>query len=537
MKFYTRISKTYRKDQWPTLLSVILTQNLACAKKLGLVDVSVECLLELLALSTSSQESIGLVTELHDLMTSDVAGMRRRSGLIKSPSLGVDLAFEESGVNSSSLTRNVGGVCVGVSMDEVVPIIKCGVQFERGDSVLGGDEKPVLYQVSLSCMNRFMVGARASVMRPCSVLVKFSDPGFNQCFTLGAGGDDGASIVLFESGDAVDGNTHVAFDNIYAVESCVFQGKVKGTQPMDLAIVSVSIVSESVKSGGNSFSMDFNIAERRESKRLRRVWYYREGGRVVRRFMEGVGELSMLKVKRRMPNVYVTLEHEGPAYIDEIYPVVVCVGNEEGEGVRAFLDVEVRSEGIEGEGLLFCVVILDLSTLVFGDLRNGTGDASKIVGLDLGVVEPGSTSRRTIYLKSKSFSGDRTLEYTVRFMYVSEDVKEDEWFKRSKEVIVPFTTAFSVESVVTPQNCCPFGEEEGDSTGLLSMGADFFAAPGREISIYTELVVVSTVKCIGPWDIEICGSVFVEFPKDAEVVAVVAPEQPSSIGSTVGLIM
>jgi hypothetical protein len=47
------------------------------------------------------------------------------------------------------------------------------------------------------------------------------------------------------------------------------------------------------------------------------------------------------------------------------------------------------------------VVILDLSTLVFGDLRrdDGTGDASKIGGLDLGVVEPGSASRRTIYLK------------------------------------------------------------------------------------------------------------------------------------------
>jgi hypothetical protein len=290
MKFYTRISKTYRKDKWPTLLSAILTQNLACAKKLGLVDVSIECLLELLSLSSSGRESIGIVTELHALMASDVAGMRRRSGMVKSQSLGVETGgpLSES-FSTPDLSKGRRVVCVGVSMDDITPLVRCTVQFSTGNTVIGENEAPVMYQVSLSCMNRYMIEARASVMKPCKIVVKFSDPEFNHCFKLGSGGDIGP-LVLFDNDDAV-----VAFDNIYAVDTCVFQGVIKGTRPLDLTILSVSIVSESVKHGGNSFSMDFNIAERRESSPQRRVWFYRNEGRVMRRFFDGTGELSILR--------------------------------------------------------------------------------------------------------------------------------------------------------------------------------------------------------------------------------------------------
>jgi hypothetical protein len=58
--------------------------------------------------------------------------------------------------------------------------------------------------------------------------------------------------------------------------------------------------------------------------------------------------------QRRRANVYVTLEHEGLAYIDEIYPVVVCVGNEEGEGVRVFWMLRFGVRGLKGRFVVLC---------------------------------------------------------------------------------------------------------------------------------------------------------------------------------------
>jgi hypothetical protein len=157
---------------------------------------------------------------------------------------------------------------------------------------------------------------------------------------------------------------------------------------------------------------------------------------------------------------------------------------------------------------------------------------SSIVGLDLGVIEPGSTSRRKVFLCSKSFPGDRTLEYSVRFKFISSSVPEEEYFKKAEEIILPFSTAFSIESWIQPQNGDPFGDvnKEQESTGLLSLTSDFFSAPMQEISIHHELVIVSTIKCLGPWDIVINESRFVNYPEGAQVVAVLPPDQPSSIG-------
>jgi hypothetical protein len=59
----------------------------------------------------------------------------------------------------------------------------------------------------------------------------------------------------------------------------------------------------------------------------------------------------MPRIANRVPNVFVKLEHESPAYMDEVYPITICVSNDEAEPVQALLDMDVKSEGIEGEGM------------------------------------------------------------------------------------------------------------------------------------------------------------------------------------------
>lgn len=48
-RFFERIGKTYRKENWHTVLTSILRWSLRCAKELGAWDHVVEYLIELMA--------------------------------------------------------------------------------------------------------------------------------------------------------------------------------------------------------------------------------------------------------------------------------------------------------------------------------------------------------------------------------------------------------------------------------------------------------------------------------------------------------
>ena len=62
--------------------------------------------------------------------------------------------------------------------------------------------------------------------------------------------------------------------------------------------------------------------------------------------------MRIYSIANRVPNVVMRLEHNVPAYLDEIYPVVVCVTNDELEPLHAILDANAKRDGIEEEGII-----------------------------------------------------------------------------------------------------------------------------------------------------------------------------------------
>ena len=49
IRFYERIAKTYRKENWDMILAKILEERIFCAKKLGMWDQVAVSLVELLS--------------------------------------------------------------------------------------------------------------------------------------------------------------------------------------------------------------------------------------------------------------------------------------------------------------------------------------------------------------------------------------------------------------------------------------------------------------------------------------------------------
>lgn len=337
VKFYTRISKTYRKDRWDELLTATLDRILSCSTNLGLVDVSIETLLELMALSSSPRDSnahFEAVTAL--LNTSTDKLYTRTPKLSQPPSLVIETRPEDH-TPFVVVPAGSDALCVRVSMDDITPLIQCRAQFSLEASVPGSDEPPAMFQVSLFPGGNSFPTHAWKFLESCRVLVFFSDPGCNHCFRIlrgrpGGVGVRGSAVCLLDAGDraprtSIDlpwldsGSAEFLFkefsldDGFSGLQTLVLQGYVgSGAVPQDLKVLSVSIVPDPIggdgpSADGNSFSMDFAISDRPRTGAgayytlLRRVWWDVVGTlgddssvyAVSRRYLDGVGENPVLK--------------------------------------------------------------------------------------------------------------------------------------------------------------------------------------------------------------------------------------------------
>ena len=64
----------------------------------------------------------------------------------------------------------------------------------------------------------------------------------------------------------------------------------------------------------------------------------------------------MFRVIRRQPNISIEIKHTPPGYLDEVYPIEVVVTNNETDTVQGLLDVEFRSAGTDGAGMLVAII-------------------------------------------------------------------------------------------------------------------------------------------------------------------------------------
>lgn len=192
LKFFERIGKTYRKEKWNMVLTSILRWSLRCAKELKSWDRAFEFLLELLSseLPMPDQKRQDIQKELMDLMQT-----------------------KDDDVNATA----AAAVPIAINMDEINPLLTCGVQFRTGDDYV---DAPVHFQISLKT-------GKTSPPLPlpfASMRILFSDPQYN--------------LVLYDDGSEEDLEPQLALINCHDGVEKVTEGEFEGwtTKSVDLRI-------------------------------------------------------------------------------------------------------------------------------------------------------------------------------------------------------------------------------------------------------------------------------------------------------------
>ena len=370
LRFYNRIAKTYRKDKWDVILSSLLKSSVECAISLGLMDVVVEGLVELIALSPNYLVRVGYYTRLMDIIGGKIETVNgswtkkvhRQRSIVDS--IGIMTPMDESATGSPSV-GSVGPVNVNVNMDGIFSFITCTVQFQQVECLV---DSSVYFQVTLSSSDQ----TPPSTLRISKLLISFSDPEFDYCINTSQGtnhyNDLQDNIMIGENGylqlvnirdskkDLVGVNNLDGFEfgikkywtkyvdlDFKGGSTNVFEGIIHPIDPISLKITCVSVIVEGV---AGSLIMNYRISDRTESI-LKRQWIVNQQGTLKRTILDGVGECNVLNVLQRQPNVTLNIQHSAPAYYHEIHTLVVVVFNHEKEPVLGFLSVEYLGTNVD----------------------------------------------------------------------------------------------------------------------------------------------------------------------------------------------
>ena len=151
----------------------------------------------------------------------------------------------------------------------------------------------------------------------------------------------------------------------------IIEGSVIPTESQDLKILMVTLV---VERDGTVLNLNYKISERPEDTLSRRKWLTVNSsgikyiyiflnimniflmneflGTLLKprfTFLDGYGEQSMVRVIRRQPNLSVLVKHMPPGLLDELYPILLEVVNEEPYEIEANVNVEFKSSVIISE--------------------------------------------------------------------------------------------------------------------------------------------------------------------------------------------
>lgn len=152
-----------------------------------------------------------------------------------------------------------------------------------------------------------------------------------------------------------------------------------------------------------------------------------------------------LSVSYRPHSLDVSLTHQVPAYLDEEYPIVISITNEDDRSLDVILDILLQPSEIDEAGAQIFVLDTDQSTLLMTTVNvirvDDEHSQNLIKGIAIGTIAPGATTLKTLYLTSMGGVGDRVLDISIQSRSpVSLDTSEV-----LRTLSVPTVASMSVE--------------------------------------------------------------------------------------------
>jgi len=450
LKFYDRISKTYRNENWSILLTDILKLMVKCSKETHSYQILIESLVELLSgeLALEFSERIEIQDELLGLI----------SGTIP-------FQMNEDPLNN----RNIH-----IKLNNIYPFVSCKVKFNKCETLIN---TPAKFQLSLNTNN---IKSPAKPLKFSKLLINFNDPNFNICLYNNEEIND-LSFDIVKDGENfrrikskngfitewinIRDLKHETVKTNFGSEDflcktanlslCsnmrkVFEGVINTNTPIDLKVVSVSLIIESSVSNliltTDDLEQEYSICNSRESTWVEVV------GDEPEKFVPNENTKNELRVIKRQPEIKITTKHDQTAFIDEVFPIELEINNVESENIHAYLSVICTD----------CVI------------SDNTNDINKpleqmketLEYINIGTIEGGQSIKKMIYIFNSNDIGNKELKIKIEYFIENKDSKPQllpspKYYSKSYEEMIDFKIAFEISTNVIFQNQYqPFEQEE-----------------------------------------------------------------------------
>ncbi|KAI0034857.1 Gryzun, putative trafficking through golgi-domain-containing protein, partial [Vararia minispora EC-137] len=359
VRFFERISKTYRREKWGVMLRPLLSTWYACAQQLGDVELSVRLLIEMLAYGREGEN------EDEDPIEDDLLAILKNT---------MPSSLEEP---------------VLVDLSESALVFVTSVVFWKSSVAVN---ERVAFQLSLKAPAAVSIASL-----PFASLTLFFSHRTHPVIIRHALLEKRANVTRIDLGDVLTDNALIEVEGNLRWnkrDSIVLTGAVASSSP---GTVTVSKALLTLKEG--SWTVEIPILDHTSDDTLSSAAWYSTfdppTSIIVRR--SNVSEVSVRHEPHRLD---IDFTHPSPAYLDEEYPIVVNVTNTDDRSFDVLLDVLLQPTEIDDA----------VNSIQIDEERS----SSLLKGVSLGRIAPGATASKTIYLTNIGAAGDRILDISIQ---------------------------------------------------------------------------------------------------------------------------
>ncbi|KAF8271123.1 Foie gras liver health family 1-domain-containing protein [Lactarius quietus] len=436
VRFFERIAKTYRRERWGATLRPLLATWYKCAQRLGDVELSVKILVEMLAHGVGEHEGdAGALQE--DL-----------------------LAVLKSTVPSSH------DVPLTVDLSDSEPIFNASVVFW---SSLAFVEESVAFQLSLTAPGNVSISA----LPFSSLAIYFSHKEEPVIVHHNADAVDGAKIQCVDLGD-------LSLEIATTAQGClrwekaatiVFVGSVSSEVPATLAVERAVLT---LREGNWIVEIPVDLSAAHDGPTHTPRWLISTDPVQFAPPRCGAADVT---VSYRPHSLDVSMMHQDPAYLDEEYPIVISITNEDDRALDIILDILLQPSEID-----------EAVNAIHVDEEHSQ---NLIKGITIGTIEPGATTLKTLYLTSTGGVGDRVLDISIQSRSsVSRDTSE---VLRTLSVptVAPMSVEYGVKYMHAPRALPGL-------TDLHTYESDYW-----DDGEGGEALINARMTCTGPWGLSV----------------------------------
>ncbi|KAJ6631526.1 Gryzun, putative trafficking through golgi-domain-containing protein [Mycena sp. CBHHK59/15] len=447
VRFFERIAKSYRREKWGLLLRPLLSTWYACAQQLGDVELSIRLLVEMIGYGvTESDDPASLEEDLLAVLKSSVPSTPDPEPMV-------------------------------VELAESQPVFNSSVVFWAPEVRV---REPAAFQLSLAAPTNTTI----SSLPFASLEIQFSGhlpsivvrhvsaesavPSTVQRIDLGRISPSGATGSL------------VANLRWQPGASIVLTGTLSSDVPTSFKITQVVLT---LAEGPWTIQIPFDPSGLCGNAVLAAKWLSSVDPPRFRPINRE--DFATVIVRHRPHNILMSLTHKAPAYLNEDYPIVIEVTNADDRELEVVADVLLQPTEIDGTE----------NVIVFDDERS----SGLIKGVNFGILQPGVSVVKTLYLISTGAAGDRMVDVSIQSTAVSDHVPESPELQDMTEtlqtIVVPTLEAIKANFGVAYRRAV--GPQAGIAH-LRTFDHDFW-----DNSDGGEAIVTTQMECAGPWALQV----------------------------------